>query len=180
MLEIIVPSAELWDERKQEFIYFAGQTLKLEHSLVSVSKWESKWCKPFLSKNEKSSDEVIDYVRCMTLNDSVDSNTYLCLTNDNLQAIYEYITAPMTATWFFEDNVGSKNKEQITSELIYYWMFTLNIPMSCENWHLTRLLTQIRLCEVKNQPAKKMSRQEVISRNAALNAQRRKQLKSKG
>lgn len=180
MLEITIPATELWDERNEEFITAKEQTLRLEHSLVSLSKWESKWCKPFLSKTNKTDEEIIDYVRCMTLTQNVPDEVYRCLTDDNIRKINEYIDAPMTATWFHEDKAKGTSREQTTSELIYYWMIALNIPFECQKWHLNRLLTLIRVCNIKNQPPKKMSKRDIMSRNAALNAARRKQLNTKG
>lgn len=179
MLHIVIPEEELFDEQKEEFIVAKEQKLQLEHSLVSLSKWESKWHKPFLS-GERTFDEAIDYVRCMTLTPNVDPNIYLRLTQKNMCEINAYIDDPMTATTFYEDGCGSRNREIVTSELIYYWMITLNIPFECQKWHLNRLLTLIRVCNIKNQPPKKRSRSEIMSRNAALNAARRKQLNSKG
>ena len=180
MLEIVIPEAEQWDEVKQEFISTKEQTLKLEHSLVSLSKWESKWCQPFLSKKEKTVEQTIDYIKCMTLTQNVDPNVYNLLTKDNILKINEYISAPMTATTFHQENRGGGNGELITSELIYYWMVSLNIPFECQKWHLNRLFTLIKVCSIKNQPPKKMSKKDIMSRNAALNAARRKQLNSKG
>ena len=180
MLEIVIPETEQWDEVKQEFISTKEQTLKLEHSLVSLSKWESKWCQPFLSKKEKTVEQTIDYIKCMTLTQNVDPNVYNLLTKDNILKINEYISAPMTATTFHQENKGGGNGELITSELIYYWMVSLNIPFECQKWHLNRLLTLIKVCSIKNQPPKKMSKKDIMSRNAALNAARRKQLNSKG
>ena len=180
MLEITIPETEQWDELKQEFVYTKAQTLQLEHSLISLSRWESKWCKPFLSKEDKTFEETIDYIRCMTLNRYVPDEVYGCLTRSNIKQINEYISAPMTATWFSKDTTERSSREQITSELIYYWMIALNIPFECQKWHLNRLLTLIRVCNLKNQPSKKMSRREIMSRNAALNAARRKQLGTNG
>jgi len=180
MLTITIPATEEFDEIKGEFIYVKEQTLQLEHSLISISKWESKWCKSFLSKQDKTHEEVIDYVKCMTLNPSVNDNVYDCLSQENIKAINDYISAPMTATYFSEDKNGKKNREVITAELIYYWMIALNIPFECQKWHLNRLLTLIRVCNVKNAPPKKMSKRDIMSRNAALNAARRKQLNTKG
>lgn len=181
MLQITIPSRDdLWDESNGEFITSKEQKLVLEHSLVSLSKWESKWCKPFLSKQEKTTEETIDYIRCMTLTQNVDPEIYNFLTDDNIRDVNDYIEAPMTATWFSNSNTGKQNREQITAELVYYWMIALNIPFECQKWHLNRLLTLIRVCEVKNSPPKKMSRREILNRNAALNAARRKQLNSKG
>ena len=181
MLQITIPSRDdLWDESKGEFVTSKEQKLVLEHSLVSLSKWESKWCKPFLSKQEKTTEETIDYIRCMMLTQNVDPEVYNFLTDDNIRDVNAYIEAPMTATWFSNSNTGKQNREQITAELVYYWMIALNIPFECQKWHLNRLLTLIRVCEVKNSPPKKMSRRELLNRNAALNAARRKQLNSKG
>ena len=180
MLEITIPATELWDEINEEFIATKEQTLRLEHSLVSLSKWESKWCKPFLSKTNKTDEEMLDYVRCMTLTQNVPDEVYRCLTDDNIRKIYEYIDAPMTATWFNDDKTKVTSREQTTSELIYYWMIALNIPFECQKWHLNRLLTLIRVCNIKNQPPKKMSKRDIMSRNAALNAARRNKLHTKG
>lgn len=180
MLKITIQSAELWDEDKEEFVYTKEQTLQLEHSLVSLSKWESKWCKAFLSKHEKTFEETVDYVKCMTLTQNVNSDVYQYLTNKNIAEINRYIEAPMTATYFSDDKIGKTSREQITSELIYYWMVALNIPFECQKWHLNRLLTLVKVCNIKNQPPKKRSRKEILSRNAALNAARRKQLNTRG
>lgn len=180
MLRITVPAVEQWDEEKQEFIYAKEQTLQLEHSLVSLSKWEAKWCKVFLTKQEKTLEETLDYVRCMTLTQNVDPNVYNNLTTANINEINRYIEAPMTATYFSEDKAGKPSREQITSELIYYWMIALNIPSEYQKWHLNRLLTLIRVCNIKNQPPRKRSRKEILNHNAALNAARRKQLNTRG
>lgn len=180
MLRVTIPATELWDDSKQEFVNIKEQTLTLEHSLVSLHKWESKWCKPFLSQVDKTYEETIDYIKCMTLTQNVKPEVYACLTKKVVEEIYNYIQAPMTATTFSEDKSRKKNREQITAELIYYWMIALNIPFECQKWHLNSLLTLIRVCEIKNQPPKKMSPREIMSRNAALNAARKKQYNTKG
>lgn len=180
MLQITIPAVEQWDELNQEFVYTKERKLQLEHSLISVSKWESKWCKPFLSRTDKTFEETIDYVRCMTLTTNVDSDIYSCLTSDNIREINDYIDSPMTATFFSNDKRGGNSREIVTSELIYYWMISQNIPFECQKWHLNRLLTLIRVCNVKNAPPKKMSAQEIMSRNAALNEERKKRFNTKG
>lgn len=180
MLRITIPAVEYWDEQKQEFVYTKEQTLQLEHSLVSLSKWESKWCKAFLTKNEKSFEETKDYIKCMTLTQNVDSDVYNYLTNGNINEVNKYIEAPMTATYFSDDKHGQSSREQITAELIYYWMIALNIPFECQKWHLNRLLTLIKVCNIKNKPPKKRGQKDIMSRNAALNAARRKQLNTRG
>lgn len=179
MLIIEIPDQEFFNEETQEFFTMKGQTLQLEHSLVSLSKWESKWNKPFLSKEDKTVEETMDYIKCMTITQNPKPHIYNLLTDKNILEIKNYIDAPMTATTFSNVNQGH-SREIVTSELIYYWMISLNIPMKCEKWHLNRLLTLIRVCNIKNGPAKKMSKKEIMSRNAALNAARRKKLNTKG
>lgn len=180
MLKITVPAAEFWDEIHEEFIYKKEQTLQLEHSLVSLSKWESKWNKAFLSKQEKTDEEILDYVRCMTLTQNIDPEVYTRLSAENYAAINAYIEAPMTATCFVEDKQARGHKETVTSELIYYWMISYNIPVEFQKWHLNRLLTLIRVCNVKNSPPKRRSKREMWNRNAAINAANRKRFGSKG
>ena len=180
MLEITVPETELWDEARQEFISIDRTTLKLEHSLVSLSKWESKWLKPFLVKDAKTNEEMYDYIRCMCLNKAVDPKVFNALTADNINAINSYINNPMTATTFGANKKTGISRETVTSELIYYWMIALNIPFECQKWHLNRLLTLIRVFNEKNQPKKKMSKQELYRQHAAINAANRKRFHSKG
>lgn len=174
MLQVTIPANEGYNEATNEFITIKKQELVLEHSLVSISKWESKWNKPFLGKEQKTEEEVLDYIRCMTLTQNVDPNVYKLLPNDIIQQITKYIEAPMTATWFHEDKNKPSSHETITSELIYYWMIALNIPFECQKWHLNRLLTLIRVCNIKNTPPSKMSKSELMARNRSLNAARKK------
>lgn len=181
MLKLKIPIVpERWDEVNEVFIEPEYKVLQLEHSLVSLSKWESKWNKPFLAKTERTFEETIDYIKCMTITQNVDPDVYTHLTRENIDQINAYIDAPMTATTFRKEERKANNGEQITSELIYYWMIALNIPFECQKWHLNRLLTLIRICNIKNQPPKKMSGKDIMSRNAALNAARRKKMHSKG
>ena len=180
MLQITIPGMEFWDEKKEEFVYLDEKTLQLEHSLVSISKWESRWHKPFLLKAEKTTAEILDYIQCMTVTQNVKPDVYLRLSKDNIDEIKKYIEDSKTATTFSEDKTGRGSREVVTSELIYYWMIALNIPFECQKWHLNRLLTLIRVCNVKNAPPKKRSAREIMSRNAALNAARRKQYNTRG
>lgn len=180
MLRITVPTTELWDEARQEFITIEGRELELEHSLISISKWESKWRKAFLGKAEKTHEEVLDYIRCMTVTKDVDPSLYNYLTEDNLDAINRYISEPMTATRFNANAKGSRSNEVVTAEIIYYWMILHNIPPEYQNWHLNRLLTLIRVCSVKSQPSKKMSQRDIMRQQAAINASRRKAWNTRG
>lgn len=180
MLTISIPEEEFYDEEKEEFVKYSSCELTLEHSLVSISKWESKWKKPFLGKEEKTIEQSIDYIRCMTLSKNVDPIVYKRLPSIVFDQIREYIADPMTATWFSKDTKRPKNREVITSELIYYWMIAYQIPFECQKWHLNRLLTLIQICAIKNQPAKKMSHKDLMSRQRSLNAARRMASGSKG
>lgn len=180
MLKITIPAQEYWDSKNRMFVSVEEQTLELEHSLVSLSKWESKWCKPFLTKAEKTEEETQDYIRCMTLTRNVDPDIYRFLTEDNYKQIRDYIDAPMTATTFAPERGSAGKQEIITSELIYYWMFSSGIPLEWEKRHLNRLITLIRVFSVKNAPPKKQSQKDIMSRNAALNAARKKQLNTRG
>lgn len=180
MLQITIPATEQFNEETNEFVTTKAQTLQLEHSLISLSKWESKWCKSFIDSKDKTTEETLDYVRCMTLTSNVKPEVYQCLTQQNITDINAYIDAPMTATVFNDMGDKGGKKDVITSELIYYWMIANNIPFECEKWHLNRLITLIRVCNIKNTPPKKMSKRDIMSRNAALNAARRQKMNSRG
>lgn len=179
MLRIEILGEEYWDEEAERFRYPKAQTIELEHSLVSLSLWESKWNKPFLSNIQKTPQEISDYVRCMTLTEDVPETSYLYITNEQYKIINNYISAPMTATTITEPP-GKSSREIMTSELLYYYMISCNIPFECEKWHLNRLLTLIRVCSIKNQPNKKRPMTDVMKSNAALNSARKKQFNTKG
>ncbi len=153
--------------------------MQLEHSLVSISKWESKWHKPFLSKTPKTDAEVLDYIKCMTITQNVNPNTYLGLTSSEIDKVNAYIENPMTATTISDRRTKSRG-EIVTSELIYHWMIALGIPFECQKWHLNRLLTLIRVCEIKSRKPRKRSQQEIIRDNIALNAANRKRFNTRG
>lgn len=179
MLQLVIPDLEAYDESKSEFVILNGKTIQVEHSLVSISKWESKWNKPFLKDYKKTVEETIDYIKCMTITQNVNNDLYSRLTNENVDEVTRYIKMPMTATRIIDDD-KSPSKEIITSELIYYWMIAYNIPFECQKWHLNRLLTLIRVCDRKNKKPKKMSRSEIINRNRTLNEQRKQQYNTNG
>jgi len=173
MLEITVTGRELWDSRTGTFYDLKDQTLQLEHSLLSISKWESITHKPFLGKDPHTSKEIATYIRCMTLNKGVDPRVYDALTTKDLEKIRAYIDDPATATWFSKEENGKvSGRKVITSELIYYWMIAGNVPMQCEKWHLNRLLTLLHIVEIKNRPKKGKGNRMTASRMDALNAQR--------
>ena len=178
MLQITVPATEFYDDKENRFIEIKEHHLRLEHSLVSVSKWESYWEKPFISSS-KNETELRDYIRFMTLTQNVDPRVYFCLTDENFIAIRDYIDAPMTATTISEVK-GKNNREIITSEIIYYWMISFNIPFECEKWHLNRLLMLIRVCSIKNQPKKKPNQRSAAQKRKAINDARRMKHNTRG
>lgn len=177
-LTIKVPGVDLFDERTMTFITVAPTTLHLEHSLISLSKWEIKWHKPFLVREERTDEETIDYIRCMTLDPHIDDNVYLALTKSNYEEINKYISDPMTATKITKDKNERVSRRIITNEVIYYWMCELNIPPDYAKWHLNRLLTLIEVASIEKAPEKKMSRREAVSRTKRINDARRAQLKA--
>lgn len=179
MLSITIPSFELYDEKTNRIETIKGRDLQLEHSLVSISKWESKWKKPFLGTQQKTREETIDYIRCMTLTQNVEPKVYQGLTYDNIKAVNLYIEDAMTATTF-KNKTGRSSNSVITSEIIYYWMISLEIPMECQKWHLNRLLTLIRVCDEKSQPGKKMSKHDVMNQYRSLNSARRSRYGTRG
>lgn len=174
MITIEIPGNEFYREETEEFISTKPVKLQLEHSLISLRKWESKWHKPFLNQKDHTDEESIDYVRCMTLTQNVDPNVYYKLPLEEVQRIMDYIRDPMTATWFSEEP-GKKGgtKKIITAEVIYYWMIELGVPIELEKWHLNQLLTLIRVISAEREPKKKMSQRQLLSRNKALNKARR-------
>jgi len=178
MLKIYVPAMELYISKTNEFVYTKPVSLSLEHSLLSVSKWEAKWKKPFIAKSHTKA-EMADYIRCMTLGQEADKIIYDNMPPALLKSINDYINDEMTATWFSKRpngvNVHATGRSSaITSELIYYWMVEHGIPFECQKWHLNRLLTLIRICNIKSQGSKKMSKSDILKQNAAANAARRK------
>ena len=182
MLTIKIPTTEYFDEENNRFGYVDECELRLEHSLLSISKWESKWHKPYLDTTtyEKTNEMNLDYIRCMTITQNVPDIVYRCLTQENINDIAKYIADPMTATWFSGDDDSHTNSEIVTSELIYYWMTAAGIPFSCEKWHINRLLILIKIYSIKNGKPKKMSQKETAARYKALNAARRAKFESKG
>lgn len=173
----------MFNEETSEFYYIKEQTLLLEHSLVSISKWESKWKKPFIDPfGEKTLDETRDYIRCMTITKAVDPKVYKVLPVQVIDQINKYIEDPMTATTFtFSEINEPPSRKIVTAEEIYYWMVSLGIPFECEKWHLNKLLTLIKICSIKNQSKeKKMSGRQLVNSNRALNEARKARLGTKG
>lgn len=182
MIEVTIPAYEGWDESKEEFVSYKGAKITLEHSLVSISKWESKWCKPFIEKTKKSNktaEEFQDYIRCMTLTKDVPQDVYSRIPASEIKRIADYIDSPMSAVKY--STAGRKSSNQlITAETIYAQMFSLNIPMDCQKWHLNRLLSLIHVCADMQTPKKKMGKRAILNQNAALNAQRKAAMHTRG
>lgn len=187
MLKLIIPESDAWDPIKEEFVHTKGATLQLEHSLVSLSKWEAEHHKPLLTKEDRTPEEMIDYIRAMTITQNVNPAVYSGVTNENLKQVVDYISDSMTASWITNnEKPASVSKEVVTSELIYYWMIALNIPMDCQKWHLNRLFMLIRITNEKNKPSKNngkagkaLSASQLSSRRA-LNQARKKQYRTRG
>lgn len=180
MLTIVVPETESFDPITETFFSTKKQVLTLEHSLMSISKWESKWHKPFLSNEQKTIEESRDYIRCMTITQNVNPDVYYALSTENYEDITAYMEEPMTATWIKNDPNQPPSREIITAEVIYYWMVALQIPFECQKWHFNKLMMLIRVCNEKNKPAKKMGKRNIMSQNQALNALRRQNLGTMG
>lgn len=174
MLTIQTVETEGYNESTHEIFVLPAYTLHLEHSLFAISKWEAKWKKAFLGKDAKTGEESLDYIRCMTLDDGVPPEVYYTLTQNDMDKISAYIEDSMTATWFHDDKRPHKSsRETPTSELIYYWMVALQIPFECQYWHLNRLLTLVHICNIKNEPPKKMSNHDALARSHSINQARR-------
>lgn len=187
MLQITIsekPAQEYYDEARGMFINLKGHkafSLQLEHSLISLSKWEAKWKKPFLSnKDPLTPEELLDYIRCMTINGNIEPEAYNYINQEEIKKIYEYIGDPHTATTITDRRNRPHRNEIITSELIYYWMIECQIPHDYEKWHLNRLLTLIKICNIKQGPEQKMSRRSIYAQNKALNDARRARMHSRG
>lgn len=183
MLKLVIQEVELYDELNNEFIKTKRQTLQLEHSLVALSRWESKWKKSFIGNEKITNEEFMDYVRCMTITQNVNPNVYRAITEELKNEIKRYMNDPMSATTIANVRKASGFKETITSELIYYWMVSFRIPFECQKWHLNRLLTLIQICGEKNTPPKERARQshrDILNRNRLLNEQRRAAINTRG
>jgi hypothetical protein len=180
MLKLMLQEEEYYNEETETFETVGSVELELEHSLISLSKWESKFKKPFLSPDSKTSDEVLYYIESMIISPIHPSNLFEILTQKNIDTINNYVESSESATTFGTMPERKGRGEVITAELIYYWMVAFNIPFECEYWHLNRLFALIRICNIKNSPQKKMSRNEISSRNRELNAVRRAQYNTNG
>lgn len=180
MLTVHVPAQEFYNEATGEFENVAACTLQLEHSLISLSKWEAKWKKPFIDQEGLTRAEILDYIRCMTINQNVDPKVYAAMSAADFERIKNYIADPATATKVYDRRPGKTGRREIiTSEVIYWQMIYLGIPFECEKWHLNRLLMLIKVCSIKgtNNP---MSEAALFAQNKQLNAARRAAMNSKG
>jgi hypothetical protein len=180
MLILVVGATEVYDEKDGTFTAQGGVEFQLEHSLVSLSKWESEFEKPFLGKADKTPEETLAYIAHMVLTPNPPGDFLRRLSKENLETVNTYIDRKMTATWFSDQPNSPRTREVITSELIYYWMTVFNIPSEYQTWHLNRLFTLIRICNIKQSKPQKMSRGEIARRNRELNAQRKAQMGTSG
>ena len=175
VLKILIPGKEDWDEANQCFIYSKDTVLNLKHSLVSIAKWETNWNISFLDKfgkKETTVEQVLDYIRCMTINQNIDPNVYKCLTNKNVEDVFTYIGSSMTATTF-SDHLKPGRKRIVTSELVYSWMIDFGVPFQCEKWPFDRLITLLRVCEAEHREHKKGSTSSAMKRNRDIKQRNR-------
>ena len=184
MLRIVIDGEEEWDSENEEFVYPNRVVIKLEHSLVSLSKWESRFEKPFLSEDSKTTEELAGYVECMILDTDEPEKFVSMLTQEHVDRIQTYIDSKQTATWFNE-KPSAPNRQVITNEVIYYWLFSAGLDISCQHWHLNRLFTQLRVHSAHNEKAnnggkKKRLTSDDARNRAAENERRRKLYQSDG
>jgi len=179
MLQITLPASRFFNEQTEEFVFYEPVTLKLEHSLISIQRWESKWHKSYLSSENLSAEEMIDYIRCMSLDPNLNPQVLSRLRQIDFERIKDYISDPMTATTFSQHDDPHQRKQIITAEIIYYWMVSFGIPFECAKWHLNQLMTLIKVCSIKNNP-KKANKNEAAKQRAALNKARRARMGSTG
>lgn len=180
MLTLTIPASEFYDEKHEVFVKLKELSINVEHSLISISKWESKYHKPFLDKKEWTEEETLDYIRCMTMNHSVPDYAYYLITPEQAEEIRRYIENPMSASIVPDMKQGRVGREIVTSELIYYWMVSLQIPLECEKWHLNRLLMLVKVCNYKNAPPKKRSKNDVLKQQRNINEARKAAANSSG
>ena len=180
MLIVSLPEVEGFDEETQSFVSLPGGELHLEHNLIALSKWESITHKHLIGNEDVSPEEMLLYIECMITDEEYDRELLDRLPASEIERVSNYMADTKTATTFVNKGDKDGSGEYTSSELIYYWMIACQIPFECETWHLSRLLTLIRVCNEKNQPEKKMSRSDILSRNRDLNRARRQALGSKG
>lgn len=181
MLELRIHATDLWDPVSERFLSVKEQTLPLEHSLLSISKWEARWHKPMPLVNDEgmSGEEFVDYIRCMTVSRNPDPLVYQCISADDVQAVMDYINDPHTATWFGESKADNSDKRPLTAEIIYHLMFVFGVSKECEKWHFNRLMTQLRVEYEESKPQKKKTKAEIADRHRYLNAKRRAEAKAR-
>lgn len=179
MLKLHVDGYQLYDEEKNKFFDVKEDTITLEYSLYSIYKWESKWKKPYLHTKEKTVEESIDFIRCMTLDEDVNPLLYYNIKEEDFIRINEYLNDPATATTFGAVN-GPVDRRIKTAEIFYHLMTVYNIPFECEYWNFNRLLALIKVCNIENSPKKPMTKKEIYAQNRDINERNRKRFHSKG
>lgn len=180
MITIDLGTLEYYDSEKNEFVYEEGGKVRFEYSLKMLYEWEGKWKKAFLKGNKNlTTEEAVDFYIMMAL-DPIDKKF---MTGEAMETLSKYVNDPQTATTFADGQNGntSPSKGKIfTSEELYAMMITSNVPLDFENRNLNRLITILRVISVQNTPPKKMSKNDIYRQNAALNAERKARLNTKG
>lgn len=180
MLRITIFGDEFFDETAEQFIYPDAVELEFEHSLVSLSKWESKFEKPFLSETSKTAEEILAYIEAMIITPNCPPGVLGKLSQANLDEIHAYIESKQTGTTFRDTGKDRGKAEPISAELIYYWMVGFNVPFECQHWHLNRLFSLLRVCSIKQSKPTKMSKSEMAASRRALNQRRLNELNTNG
>lgn len=183
MITVHIPKKEVWDDQHKEFIYVNEQTVTLEHSLISITKWETKHHKVFLDDTaKKTEDEIIDYIRCMCITPLKDEKDVYGISAKDIKRIMDYMADPMIPFNFKKDNINGKRRggDPLCGVMIYYYMTAAQIPFECQKWHINQLLALIRIYGIKNNPGKPLKGSALASRNTALNQERKARLGTKG
>lgn len=170
-LTIHIPETELWDETREVFVHVKEQTLTLEYSLVNVSKWESRWQKIFLSPEEKTEEQKRDFVYCMICNENTDPNVIYAFTEEDFKKVDRYISTSQSAAIIPEEKTNEpKSNELLSTDLIYYYLAQMQVPyIPTQDWHLSRVMSLIRIGSFKNKPEKKLNKQEAVAQVESIN-----------
>lgn len=179
---------ELFDEETNTFLHPVGKKLHLEHSLLSISKWEAEWEIPFLN-TDKTSEQSLSYIKCCVLDDDFDELLLNTLSDKNILDFNAYLSKGMTAKKIIDlrSSLSQKRKSRrpasqkaLTSEDIYYSMIQFHVWKECEEWPLQRLLSLLQLCSLKSNSTGEMSKSDQAKFYREENARRKAKYHTNG